>query len=194
MREQEELALRVDFGALGALAIPSRANLDALVDGIDVEKGRHADGRAGNEVNDGERQHLTLCREFEAPVDLRAHLLGRRNRRVPEPPQLAVPHGLDEIAGVSVGEWFQPNARAAQGDGCECGHGLWLLACGGALSVPSRPTRVSVSSRPTPAKSSAIQVSCALAMAAKCWVPLGVRRTNVALRSPAWARRTTIPS
>src|SRR5262249_3521587 len=180
MREQQELALRVDFGALGALAIPSRADLDALVDGIDIEKGRHADGRSGNEVDDGEGQHLALCRQPEAPVDLRAHLFGRRNCRVPEPPQLAVPHGLGEIAEVGVAEWFQPNARAAQGDGCEGGHGLWLLAFAGALSVLSRPTRVSVSSRPSPARSSAIQASCALAMVAKCCVPLAVRRTKVA--------------
>src|SRR5215468_7256998 len=91
VREQEELALRVDFGALSALAIPSRADFDALVDGVDIEKGRHADGRSGNQVDDGEGQHLALCRQPEAPVDLRAHLFGRRNCRVPEPPQLAVP-------------------------------------------------------------------------------------------------------
>src|SRR5262249_27942764 len=67
VREEQELALRVDRGALSALAIPSRADLDALVDGVDIEKGRHADGRPGKEIDDGERQHLALCRQPEAP-------------------------------------------------------------------------------------------------------------------------------
>ena len=43
----------------------------------------------------------------EAPIDLGIHLLGRRDRRIPKAPQLAIAHGLDQLIATCVGERLQ---------------------------------------------------------------------------------------
>src|SRR5215813_6357095 len=55
--EEKELALRVESGALDAPAVPGRADLDTVIDRIDVHIGGHSDRTAGCAIDDRERQH-----------------------------------------------------------------------------------------------------------------------------------------
>ena len=75
-------------------------------------------------VDDGEGQHRALGLQGEPPVDLRAHLLRLGDRRVPELPELAVLHRLDQVVAMAVRERLEGGARAAQGNGLEPCHGL----------------------------------------------------------------------
>ena len=74
---------RIEARALDAFAIPSRADLDVPVRRVDVHVRGHADGVASRIVDDGERQHGADRLQGQPPIDLRAHLLGMRDGRIP---------------------------------------------------------------------------------------------------------------
>src|SRR6202021_2778703 len=98
MAQQQQLALGVQRAALYALSIPSGADLHAAVDGIDMHERRHANRFVGGFFDDGKRQHRTLSLKFQAAVDFRPQPIGCGNAGVPEGPQLAILHTLDQIA------------------------------------------------------------------------------------------------
>jgi hypothetical protein len=47
-------------------------------------------------------------------VDEIGHFVGRRDRRVPQLPQLAVAYRFSKVIGVALSEWSETGSRALQ--------------------------------------------------------------------------------
>src|SRR6266404_955054 len=103
MGQQQQFALGVQGSALYALSIPCGADFHPPIGRVDVHVRRHAHGLPGCRVDDGKCDHRTLLLKFQAPVDLRPHSFRRGNFGVPQSPQLAILHGVDEIVVMRVG-------------------------------------------------------------------------------------------
>src|SRR5215472_12867614 len=116
MSEQQKLALSVDRGALDALSVPCAAYFDAMIDGINIHVGRHADGPASRILNDGEWQHRSLALQLETTINLSAHHLRLWHRGVPEIPQFAVLDSLNQIIVMVLGERLQGGVAAGESD------------------------------------------------------------------------------
>src|SRR3954468_10016158 len=119
--EQQQLALRVEWAALRALAIPGRTDLHAAVGGIDVHVGRHAHDLTVA-IEHGEGEHRARGLKTEPPVDFLAHVVRRRNRGVPDGGELTILHGLDQPLAVLMRQRLQTGMLSAQGDGIRPGH------------------------------------------------------------------------
>ena len=86
VREEQDLALGVDRGALRALCIPSMPDLETSVRRIDVEITRAADDLAARGLAHDKRHRAVLLAHVERRRDVLTHPLGGGDRRVPEPP------------------------------------------------------------------------------------------------------------
>ena len=86
IRHEEQLALRIDRAALHGLAIPSRADFNATIAGINVHERGHSHGPPGGIVHHCKRQHCALPLEFQPSRKLGGHSLWRRNCGVPQLP------------------------------------------------------------------------------------------------------------
>ena len=114
MRERQQFALRVERAALHALGIPGRTDLDAAVRRIDIHVGGHARDLAVG-VEHRPRQHRACLLQAETAVDLLAHVLRLRHEGVPQLPQLAVLHRLDQSVMMILRQRFEPRMRTLQG-------------------------------------------------------------------------------
>src|SRR5437867_5045973 len=100
VREQQELALGVDRGALRAGRIPRVPYLQPPIGRVHVEVARATDDIAGSAVAHGEWHRAEILAHLERGIDIRPGLVGCWYRRVPQPPQLAVGRGTPQICFV----------------------------------------------------------------------------------------------
>src|SRR6185436_11746577 len=112
MREQQQLAARVDVAALPALRVPRVADLDAVDVGDDVVETRAADDRTRRDIAHGPRQHAAFALPRERGLDIGLRFGRRRHGREPELPQRAVGCGSRELAFVLHAERLEPHAVA----------------------------------------------------------------------------------
>ena len=117
MSEQQKLTLSIDRSPLDALSVPCAAYFDAMIKGIDIHVGRHADGPASRILNDSERQHRALALQLEATINLSMHHFRLWHRGVPEIPQFAVFDPLNQIIVMVLGERLQGGVAAGKRDG-----------------------------------------------------------------------------
>src|SRR6185503_18383132 len=109
VREQQQLATRVDVAALPALRVPRVADLDAVDVGYNVVEARAADDRARREIAHGPRQHAAFALPRERGLDVGFRLGGRRHGREPEIPQRAVGRGSRELTFVLHAKRLEPH-------------------------------------------------------------------------------------
>src|SRR6185295_10939269 len=101
---------------------------------LHVHVGGHADGLAGTVVDGGKRQHRSGSLQGQPALELGVHALGRRDGRIPEPPQLAILDRPHQIRAMLLGQGFQRDAAARQGDGFKPCHSPSVLLLAAALS------------------------------------------------------------
>src|SRR5262245_264001 len=112
MREKQELALRIDRRPLHTFPVPRPADLQPAMLRLDVEIIRHPYGFAGR-VENGKRQQATLRLRGKPPVDEIDQPVGRRNRRVPQLPKLAIVQGFHKILRMAVVEGYEACSEAS---------------------------------------------------------------------------------
>src|SRR6185437_2301451 len=134
--EQHQLRFGVERAALNAFAIPGAADFDATMRRLDVEIVGHADRFAV--LEHAKRQPRPDLLQAEAAVDLARYFIGRRDVRVPELPQLAVFHRLDQAGRVFGCERRDRDVLATQRDRFDPAH---------AASSSRRPSHASRSAR-----------------------------------------------
>ena len=114
VRKEEQLALRIDRAALHGLAIPSRADFNAAIAGVNVHEGGHSHCTPGVVVQDGKRQHRALPLQFQSSCNLAGHSFWRGYRGVPEFPQLSVLSGFHQVTELRDGERNQRRVRSSE--------------------------------------------------------------------------------
>jgi len=102
MGQQQQLALGVQGTALHAFSIPGGTDFQAPIDRVDMHERRHAHGFLAGLIDDGKCNHRALPLKLQAPVDFRAQSFRSGNLGVPQGPQLAILHGLDEVVVMRV--------------------------------------------------------------------------------------------
>jgi hypothetical protein len=131
VREQQELAFRVDGRALYRFGVPRVADFEPAVGLVHVEKARCSNHLAGlpivhlaNDEGHG-AQPLAHVQRNGQPI---AGLFRRGHGGVPEPPQLAIGGRSAHFIQMLWPERFQPGVLAGQRDGLDqARHGVgWL--------------------------------------------------------------------
>gem|GEM_PF-652849 len=102
-------------------------------------QGGHPDNPSGVVAPDRERQHRARIPEANPPVDLSVHLLRTRDRGVPQVPEVAVAHCLDQALVVLGRQRLQSHQLPDQDDLCRETHGRHLTQAPGGPEKHNRP-------------------------------------------------------
>src|SRR6266850_4029141 len=124
VRQEQQLACRVDVGALAALAVPGVSDLDAIDRRRNVVVARRSDDRAAGQVAHDPGKHVAVALACERICHVRPHRVGRRDRNEPKLPQPAITRRGAERVAVLLGQGLQANAMTFED------HRLWRLHYG----------------------------------------------------------------
>src|SRR5438128_12287121 len=105
--EQQQFAFGVDGSALRPLRVPGMPDLEPTIGGIDIEIARRAHDVTRRIIDNYERHRPQTFAHVERRGHVFAHALRRRDRRVPQPPQLAIGCRLLQRRLVLAREWLQ---------------------------------------------------------------------------------------
>src|SRR6202790_909616 len=122
MGQEHELALGVDRAALHTLGIPGMPDFQTAVGRVDVEVSRAADDLARGFLTNDKRHRIQTLAHVERDGDVLVHFLRRRDRRVPQPPQLAVRGSALQRLFVLSSERLDAGVGAGERDGIDEAH------------------------------------------------------------------------
>src|ERR1700681_1649998 len=122
MGQEHELALGVDRAALHTLGIPGMPDFQMAVGRVDVEVTRAADDLTRGFFTDDKRHRIQTLAHVEREGNVLAHFLRRRDRRVPQPPQLAVRDSALQRPFVLSSERLDAGVGAGERDGIDEAH------------------------------------------------------------------------
>src|SRR5262245_37012530 len=122
VREQQELAGRIDMAALEPLRIPGIADLDAVGGGDDVVIAGTTDDLSRRGLANHPWEHVAVLLPLQRGFDVLRRLAGRRNAGEPQLPELAVLRGCLETFLVLLLHGFEPNAMALERHGLRSDH------------------------------------------------------------------------
>src|ERR1700730_8492372 len=120
--QEHELVLGIVRAALDALGIPGMPDFKTAVGRVDVEVTCAADDLARGYLTDDKRHRIQTLAHVERDSDVMAHFLRRRDRRVPQPPQLAVRDSALQRLFVFSSERLDTGVGAGERDGVDEAH------------------------------------------------------------------------
>ena len=107
MGEQQQFTFGIDGGALRPLRVPGMPDLEPAIGGIDIEIARGSHDVTGRIVGNHERHRPQTLAHIERRGHVFTHALRWRNRRVPQPPELAIGCRSLQSRLVLAREWLQ---------------------------------------------------------------------------------------
>ena len=122
VRQEQQLARRVDVAALPLRPVPGVADLDAIDLRHDVVVPRAADDRVGRQLADGPWEHVAGLLAVQRVGNVGRGLVGPRDGREPELPEAPVGCGGRQATLMLGSQRLESNPVAFERDWLQCDH------------------------------------------------------------------------